>query len=209
MLKIPKTSDTKKGMLLLISGPSGSGKGTICQRLLNNCSHLKMELSVSATTRPPRPGEVDGRDYFFMYPEEFEDTISKGGFLEWAPIYGYKYGTPAAGVMHSLEQGKNVILEIDVQGGISVKKSFPEAVLIFILPPTRQLLKRRLIDRNTDSLDEIEKRMNWVDTELAYIPEYDFVVINDGLEDAVNDVKSIIKAEQLRTNRFKLPNDWK
>lgn len=203
------TNQFSKGLLILVSGPSGSGKGTVCQGLLNNYPELNLELSVSATTRPPRPGEVNGKDYFFMSREEFDNKVEQDGFLEWAPIYGNLYGTPVGEVIECLNRGKNIILEIDVQGGVTVKERFPNAVLIFLIPPSRELLRNRLQGRNTDSQAEIDKRMLWVDTELGYIPRYDYVLINDKIEGTVDMVKSIIKAEQSRSIHFQLPDAWK
>lgn len=197
-----------QGMLILVSGPSGSGKGTVCQSLMRLYPELDLKLSVSATTRAPRTGEVHGREYFFISRQEFEKQISEGGFLEWAPIYGYLYGTPAKPVMDSLARGENIILEIDVQGGLQVKERFPDAVLIFLIPPSREILRSRLISRATDGFAEIEKRMLWVDTELGYMYRYDYILINDQLEDTVTGITCILEAERCRSKRFKLPGDW-
>lgn len=195
-----------QGMLILISGPSGSGKGTVCGRLLNYNSNMR--ISVSATTRAPRAGEVHGRDYYFMSRQEFEKLAAEGGFLEWAPIYGNLYGTPAGPVKESLARGEDVILEIDVQGGLQVKERFPDAVLIFLIPPSRAALESRLRGRGTEALEEINKRMLWVDTELGFIPKYDYVLFNDRLDDTVDGVNCILKAERSRSRRFVLPRGW-
>lgn len=195
-------------MLILISGPSGCGKGTVCSHLIRTCPDKKFKLSVSATTRASRPGEVHGRDYFFMSREEFEKLAREGGFLEWAPIYGYLYGTPAGPVKEALARGENVILEIDVQGGLQVKERFPDAVLIFLITPSRAVLESRLKGRGTDNQAEIEKRLLWVDTELGYMSRYDYVIINDRIEDTVARVKCILEAERSRSRRFRLPDDW-
>ena len=203
-----KTENPGQGMLILISGPSGSGKGTVCQSLMNTCPDLNLRLSVSATTRSPRPDEVYGREYFFISRQEFEKQASEGGFLEWAPIYGHLYGTPAKPVMDVLSRGENIILEIDVQGGLQVKERFPDAVLIFLIPQSREILKSRLTCRGTDGAAEIEKRMLWVDTELGYMFRYDYILINDKLEDTVSGIKSILEAERSRSKRFAMPNGW-
>ncbi|MFZ5596539.1 MAG: guanylate kinase [Bacillota bacterium] len=195
-----------KGMLILISGPSGSGKGTVCGELVKLNSNMK--ISVSATTRPPRPGETHGVDYYFMSRDEFERVAGEGGFLEWAHIYGNLYGTPVGPVKEALCRGEDVILEIDVQGGLQVKEKFPEAVLIFLLPPSRSILEARLKGRGTDCREEIEKRMKWVDTELGYITSYDYIIVNDGLSDTVAGVKCIIAAERCSTKRFVIPEGW-
>jgi len=195
-----------QGMLILLSGPSGSGKGTVCSHLINTFRGIR--LSVSATTRQPRPGEVHGRDYYFMSREEFEKLTGEGGFLEWAPIYGYFYGTPAGPVREALSRGEDVILEIDVQGGLQVKEHFPDAVLIFLIPPSRSALESRLIARGTESQVEIEKRMLWVDTELGFISRYDYVLVNDQISDTVTGVRCIVEAERSRSTRFRLPQYW-
>jgi len=195
--------------LLVISGPSGSGKGTVCGQLISRCPELGLKLSISATTRPPRPGEEHGREYLFLGREEFERLAASGGFLEYASIYGNLYGTPAGPVRESLARGESVILEIDVQGGLQVREKFPDAVLIFLIPPGREELKYRLSGRGTESPEEIEKRIIWVDSELPMMSRYDYIVINDRLENAVAGIKCILAAERCRSRRFKLPEGWK
>lgn len=195
-----------KGMLILISGPSGCGKGTVCGRLIERFP--EMRLSVSATTRPPRTGEVHGRSYYFMIREEFEKLAAEGGFLEWAPIYGNLYGTPAGPVMEMLNRGEDVILEIDVQGGLQVKERFPDAILIFLITPSRSALEERLAGRGTESPEDIKKRLVWVDTELGFLPRYDYVVINNNLDDTVNSIECILEAERSKAYRFIMPQGW-
>jgi guanylate kinase len=167
-----------------------------------------MRLSVSATTRLPRTGEIHGLSYYFMTREEFEKLAADGGFLEWAPIYDNLYGTPAGPVREMLARGEDVILEIDVQGGLQVKKRFPDAILVFLLTPSRSVLVERLTGRGTDSPGDIEKRLIWVDTELGFLSRYDYVVINDQLDDTVGRIKCIVEAERSRSTRFKMPADW-
>lgn len=190
----------QQGLLIVISGPSGCGKGTLCHELIKRCPDMR--VSVSATTRAPRPGEVHGVNYYFMTRDEFQDLVKADGFLEWAPIYGYKYGTPVEPVKKALAEGTNVILEIDVQGGLQIRKKYPEAILVFIITPSRGELEKRLKGRGTDDSAEVEKRLGWVDTELKYISQYDYVVINDRLDDAIKKIESIITAEKLRPRRM-------
>ena len=184
-----------KGKLYVISGPSGTGKGTICTEILKEVGN---EFSVSMTTRQPRPGEVHGKEYYFVTKEEFEANIAAGGFLEYATVFDNYYGTPKEMVMNRLERGYNVILDIDVQGGLQVKKAMPEAVLIFILPPSLEVLRSRLEGRGTESRENIEKRLGKAVNEIKLIGEYDYFIVNDVLEDSVRVIQSIMTAEASR-----------
>ena len=182
----------KKGRLYVISGPSGTGKGTVCGELLKEIGN---EFSVSMTTRDPREGEVDGKDYYFVSREVFLEHIEAGNFLEHATVFDNLYGTPKDMVLNRLERGRNVILDIDVQGGLQVKKAMPEAVLIFILPPSLAELRRRLEGRGTETAEKIEKRLGQALNEIRLIGEYDSYVVNDDLEEAVALAKCILAAE--------------
>lgn len=188
-------SNHQAGKLFVISGPSGAGKGTICKAIVGRDN---IDLSISMTTRNPRPGEVNGKDYFFVSKEEFLENIEKNNLLEYATVYENMYGTPKDAVIKKLERGRNVILEIDIQGGLQIKKDMPEAVLIFILPPSLAILRERLEGRQTDSPEAIEKRLSETLNEIKLLGEYDYYVINEEIEDAINDVKGIIAAEARR-----------
>lgn len=183
------------GKLFVISGPSGAGKGTICQRILEEVTDQQIELSVSMTTRKPRVGEVEGKSYFFTTIDKFEEAISKDGLLEYAQVYGNYYGTPKAKVIEKLKQGIDVILEIDIQGALKVKEVYPEGICIFILPPSMSILRKRLTGRGTDSEETINLRLGETLKELAYIDKYDYCVVNGELDEAVARVKAILKAE--------------
>ena len=185
----------KKGKLYVISGPSGVGKGTICAEMLKDYS---TEFSVSMTTRAPREGEVDGREYFFVTREEFEANIESGNFLEHAEVFGNMYGTPKDAVLRRLERGRNVLLDIDVQGGLQVKSIMPEAVMIFLLPPNLDILKERLIGRKTEAPEIVERRLSKAANEIKFIGEYDYYIVNDDLDTAVAEARSIMQAESLR-----------
>ena len=189
------SSNHQRGKLYVISGPSGTGKGTICKAIAGKDN---IELSTSMTTRAPRTGEVDGRDYFFVTKEQFLENIERGNLLEYATVYDNMYGTPKDAVISRLERGRNVILEIDIQGGLQVKKLMPETILVFILPPSLAVLRERLIGRNTDAPEVIEKRLAETLNEIKLLGEYDYYVVNDDLEEAVNAVKGIIEAEARR-----------
>ena len=191
-----------KGRLFVISGPSGTGKGTICREILKD---IRNEFSVSMTTREPREGEEHGREYFFVSHEEFIENINRNNFLEYATVFDNYYGTPKDIVLKKLEKGRNVILDIDVQGGLQVKEAMPEAVLIFLLPPSLATLRSRLENRGTETPEKIEKRLNKALDEIKFIGEYDYMVVNDVREDAVSDVRSIMTAETLRVPEKVLP----
>ena len=186
------------GKLFIISGPSGAGKGTICSRLLADSDPERMCLSVSMTTRAPREGEEHGVHYYFVTKEEFQETIASGGFLEHAEVYGNCYGTPREKVLEKLAAGTDVGLEIDIQGALSVKKAYPDGIFIFILPPSMSILRKRLTGRGTDSMEVIDMRLSKTLEELSYIEEYDYVVVNGELEEAVSRVKAITIAEHSR-----------
>ncbi len=180
-----------KGKLLVVSGPSGVGKGTIVKSIV--ARREDVVESVSCTTRPPREGEEDGKHYFFLTRAEFERRIAENGFLEYDEHFGNIYGTPRFFVEQTREEGKSVILEIDVEGALGVKARYPESVLVMIVPPSVEELKRRLFGRGTESEDEIRRRLARLDYELSKQGEYDYVVVNDDLEKAVYEVEKIIE----------------
>lgn len=188
----------KKGKLFIISGPSGTGKGTICKALLERND---IEISISMTTRAPREGEIHGVSYYFATREEFEETIAEGGFLEYADVFGNYYGTPKAMVVEKLEQGRDVVLEIDVQGAINAKKVYPESVLIFILPPSLEELRARIVGRGTETEDVINLRLSKALEEMSYIDKYDYYVVNDVIDDAIIRTEAIMLAEHGRVIR--------
>jgi len=188
-----------EGILLVISGPSGAGKGTICKALLEK--RPDMAYSISCTTRQPRNGEVDGKNYFFKSREEFENMIANDGFLEHADVYGNYYGTPKAYVMDQVAQGKDIILEIDPQGALQVKKNYPNGVFVFIVPPSLSELSKRIYNRGTDAVDVIKKRLSAATSELAYASKYDYIVVNDEVEKATTKVNNIVSTEHLRAGR--------
>jgi guanylate kinase len=193
-------NQSREGLLLVVSGPAGVGKGTLDKALLER--HQDMKLSVSATTRAPRPGEIDGVHYFFKTEEEFKAMIERNEFLEYMHVFQTNYyGTPRSFVEEQLSRGIDVILEIDVQGAMKVKKAFPNAVMIFIAPPSMAELKSRLIGRNTETLEQIEKRFATAEKEIAMLPEYEYVVTNDVVEMAVNRMEAIITAEKCKVSR--------
>jgi len=194
-------SEKLKGLLIVISAPSGTGKTTLTHMLLKEFPD--MEFSVSYTTRKPRPGEVNGKDYFFVDRETFEKMIEEGDFLEWAEVYGNLYGTSKSQVLKALNEGKDILLDIDTQGALQVKRNFPEAVLIFILPPSFKELERRLRSRGTDDEETIERRLKIARVEVERAPLYDYIVVNDRLEKAYEKLKSIVIAEKCRTERLK------
>ena len=190
----------RKGLLLVISGPAGVGKGTINLSLISRNSDIRM--SVSATTRQPRPGEIDGVHYFFKTEEEFQKMIESGAFLEYMRVFNtHYYGTPKSFVEQELAEGRSVILEIDVQGAMRVKAAYPDAVLIFIAPPSMSELKSRLIHRGTESSEAIDRRFETAYQEMKYINQYDYVVVNDILDLAIARTEDIIVAERCKVSR--------
>jgi len=188
------------GLLLVLSGPSGAGKSTICRELSLKCPGLK--ISTSMTTRPPRHGEREGDNYFFVTSEEFNRRINEGYFLEWAKIYGHYYGTPSDKVEESLNAYRDVLLEIDVQGALQVRHKFPAAVLIFVAPPSLAELQDRIVNRGTEEQSIIEERLEVARKELGAYRSYDYMVINDNVHHATNKVMSIVNAERLRVSRW-------
>ena len=188
-----------KGILTVVSGFSGAGKGTIMKRLMEKYDNYA--LSVSATTRAPRPGEEEGREYFFRTVEEFEKMIAKEQLIEYAKYVDNYYGTPRAYVEEQLEAGKDVILEIEIQGALKVKEKFPETLLLFVTPPSARELKDRLVKRGTESMEVILSRMERAREEAKGMDRYDYLVINDVLEDCVDEVHRIIQGEHRKSFR--------
>ena len=182
------------GKLFIVSGPSGAGKRTICKRLIEESDPGRIELSVSMTTRKARVGEEEGRSYYFVSRERFLKEVKNDGFIEYAEVYENYYGTPKEKVLDKLSQGVDIVLEIDIQGAMKVKEAYPEGVFIFILPLSMSILRKRLTGRGTDSLKTIDMRLAHTLDELSYIEEYDYVVVNGELEEAVSRVKEIGRA---------------
>lgn len=181
-----------KGILIVVSGFSGAGKGTLMKQLIS--SYDNYALSISMTTRSPRAGETDGKEYFFVSKEQFEQTISENGLVEYACYCGNYYGTPRKYVEEQLEMGKDVILEIEIQGALKIRKQFPDALLLFVMPPSAQELKKRLVGRGTEPEDVIQKRLSRAAEEADGIEEYDYIVVNDKLEDCVKEMHGLIMA---------------
>ena len=196
------------GKLFIISGPSGAGKGTICQRLVEES---KGEISVSMTTMNPRPGEIDGKSYYFTESEDFLTEIEKGGFLEYAEVYGNFYGTPREKVIEKLSNGVDVVLEIDIQGALKVKEAYPNGIFIFILPPSMAELRKRITGRGSETEEAINLRLSQTLKEVSYIDKYDYCVVNGDLEEAVARVKAIVMAEHSRVSQsiYKLIEKYK
>ncbi|MDI9479907.1 MAG: guanylate kinase [Syntrophomonadaceae bacterium] len=193
---------TRKGILFVISGPSGVGKGTVREALLKGRDDI--QVSISASTRPPRSGEIDGVDYFFMDRDTFLKKVEEDQFLEWATVYSNLYGTPRDFVVNNLNNGCDVLLEIDIQGAMQVKQKMPEGVFIFISPPSIEALAQRLCGRGKDSQESIEERLAACEQEMQQMSQYDYVVVNDQVEKALEKVEAIIIAERCRIHNLKL-----
>jgi guanylate kinase len=190
----------EKGILIVVSGFSGSGKGTLMKELLTRYPDT-YALSISATTRSPREGEVDGREYFFVSKDEFEKMIAKGELIEYAKYVENYYGTPRDYVEKKLDEGKDVILEIEIQGALNVKKMFPDTLLLFVTPPSAEELKKRLVGRGTETMDVIESRMDRACEEAEGMENYDYLIVNDSLDRCVEEMHSIIRGEHRRSSR--------
>ena len=189
----------RKGVLVILSGFAGSGKGTIIRELL--AKYDNYALSVSATTRAPREGEVEGVHYFFKTEEEFKEMIAKGELLEYANYVGNYYGTPRAYVKDQLSQGKNVILEIETEGALSIKREYPDAVLVFVMPPSVNEIYNRLKGRGTETEEVIAKRMKKAGVEISVVDRYDYLMINDVLSESVEAFNAIVTSQQMTVSR--------
>jgi len=200
--RIMSITFSRQGMLVVISAPSGCGKSSILRGVLSRLENAR--YSISATSRAPRGDEVDGREYYFISRAEFERRIENREFLEYAEVHGHFYGTPMAPINNLIAQGIDVLLDIDVQGGLQVRSLAPESVLVFIAPPDMQVLETRLRGRSTDSEETIQLRLKNAVGEMAIWPQYDYLVTNDDLDEAIGRVEMIIRSERLRTRRLTL-----
>ena len=191
---------SRKGLIIVVSAPSGAGKTTVCERLLADMPELTM--SVSYTTRRPRKGERDGEDYFFISKKRFHEERDRGLFLEWAEVHDHFYGTPRDFLEKRVQAGKDTVLDVDVQGAYSISRAFPRAVLILLLPPSLAELRRRLRERGSDSAKDVNIRLKNARTEFHCYPTFDYLVINEKVNEAVEHLKSIIIAERYRADRL-------
>ena len=190
---------SQQGVLIILSGPSGTGKGTICKELLR--SYPNLHYSVSATTRAPREGEINGINYWFIAKDEFQTMVENDDLLEWAEVYGNYYGTPKRYVQQQLDSGKDVVLEIDIQGAMQIKQKFPQGVFIYVVPPSLEELADRIYKRGTDAPEVIKKRLSSAAVELASAYNYHYVVVNDSVQAAVSKMEAILIAEHCRIER--------
>ena len=195
--------DKIESLIIVISAPSGAGKTTLAKRLLQISSFA---YSVSFTTRPPRKNEIEGVDYYFISEQEFQKMVQEGKFIEWAQVHGQLYGTSINLLDNAIETKKDVVLEVDVRGGIEIKEKYPKAVLIFLLPPSWQELEKRLNKRDTEIKEKIRDRIRQAKKEITYAPSYDYLVVNDDINKALNNILSIVKAERCRLDRLSLRN---
>lgn len=189
----------KEGLIIVISAPSGAGKTTLCKRLLQALPFLT--YSVSFTTRQPRKNEIEGIDYYFVSTEEFKKMIERKEFVEWTEVHGEFYGTSSTFLNKIIEAGKDAILEVNVEGGTNIKKHYSQATLIFVLPPSWEELEKRLKTRGTETDEKIKKRMGRAKKEVEYVGYYDYLVINDNINNTLQDLLAIIRAERCRTSR--------
>ncbi len=190
-----------KGMIIIVSAPSGAGKTTICNALMK--SDKNIVYSVSTTTRSPRKGEKNGREYFFVDERTFKNDVKNKMFVEWAKVHNHFYGTSKKFLNETISKGKDVLLDIDVQGAVKIKKQYKDALMIFITAPSIKILKERLLKRNKDSLDVIKVRLANARKELSYLPKYDYLILNDKLEKSIENIKSVINAERISIKRNK------
>ena len=198
----PRSSTDRRGILFIISAPSGTGKTTLCKQLTANLPGLWH--SISYTTRKPRPGEEHGRDYYFVEEPTFQEMIARNDFVEWAHVYGHLYGTPWKSLTEKIDQGVDVLLEIDVQGAMQIKKRFEDSVSIFILPPSMTVLRSRLQTRASDTPEEIQQRLHKVKEEVWSFREYAYIVRNEDLDLSLRDLESIFWSERLKTKRLNM-----
>lgn len=189
----------RRGVLFVVSAPSGAGKTTLCKELAARVPNLKH--SISYTTRSPRPGEVHGREYFFVDARYFQNLVEQNEFAEWAQVYGQRYGTPRTPLIDMMDKGVDVLLEIDVQGARQIKKTFEDAVYLYILPPSIEALRVRLEQRGGDSAEEIQRRLQKVREEMWSYREYDYIVKNDDKTHAIMELEAIVRAERIKTKR--------
>lgn len=198
---VPARGPIRRGLMFVLSSPSGAGKTTMSRALMAEDHEITM--SVSATTRPPRPGEVDGVDYYFVSPDQFQSMVAENALLEWATVFGNRYGTPRAPVEAALAAGRDVLFDIDWQGTQQLQQTdaASDLVRVFILPPTLAELERRLTSRNTDHPDVIAGRMARARDEISHWGEYDYILVNDDAETCLNEIRAILKAERLRRKR--------
>ena len=191
----------KKGMIIIVSAPSGAGKTSICDALIKEDKNIV--YSVSTTTRQPREGEKNGVEYYFVDDKKFKEMVKKNVFVEWAKVHNHFYGTSKKVLEQTINKGKDILLDIDVQGAVKIKKQYKDALMIFITTPTLKILKQRLIKRNKDSMEVIKTRIENAKKELTYMPKYDYLILNDKLDESIENAKSVICAERLSAKRNK------